>query len=706
VDEEGTEDIYKRQIQDLYKFNHKKVKDELVEKYSFDWKAERKSLPSHLSQVSLQHSFIPRVGELVLWCPYFPEELDLIFNPQTGFYQFYSFIQERFFGFPNWHGGVIAAIPASIALDGSPDFPDLLSNPKKKCAYNNSGFRVETFPDPNNDTDKSLSKQYKYVPLRQIRPLSHWQTLLWGIPEDKLDPSVKYALTGMTTVSLLEKFRFVGDWPNASIHCKGIYLGAELIILGDAVRILPSPPPPPPPPPPTPTQPGMSTPTPRPRQNGCTDVLVISSIRLNLYNITPEHTLPTSRRLSTHSSITLLGRAYTLDPRRDYRLPADLEVCSSHPHLTLPPPLSLENVKSAFPTVGAKHYGEWYPLHAPHQKYEISFDRVLGRLYEADALRLWTGMSQTPPDSMKNIPRKPSLNYDLGGVIAGRKYATQTDERIPEVPAGEVAWFWADTRVQALSVETFNGYEVGAYDLVRGKETLRAWRAMLKVLDGTASAQDVKDTRLPQRKGRQKGARLVDGRVVYPGDEEGEEKERRTKERSFSLGPKGNNQMSIAGLAQDSEDETSGDERGTGSGGGGGSAADSGLDTASGQEGEQWLHGHSARRNVRGGKRPAAPRSKMQIIASMEVNTPNDSDDGSDDDNASDDDSDDDDDDDEEANGSDDKELQDILEGKVPLARGGTEESEGGDYDPLLESYQSTAAARSSPGPREKRMKY
>jgi hypothetical protein len=69
MDEEGKEDVYKMQIQELYKFKHKKVKDNIVEKYLFDWKAERNSLPAHLSQVSLQRSFMPRVGELVLWCP-------------------------------------------------------------------------------------------------------------------------------------------------------------------------------------------------------------------------------------------------------------------------------------------------------------------------------------------------------------------------------------------------------------------------------------------------------------------------------------------------------------------------------------------------------------------------------------------------------------------------------------------------------------
>jgi len=85
MDEEGKEDVYKMQIQELYKFKHKKVKDNIVEKYWFDWKAERNSLPAHLSQVSLQHSFMPRVGELCPLVPIFPNELDLILNPERAF---------------------------------------------------------------------------------------------------------------------------------------------------------------------------------------------------------------------------------------------------------------------------------------------------------------------------------------------------------------------------------------------------------------------------------------------------------------------------------------------------------------------------------------------------------------------------------------------------------------------------------------------
>ncbi len=675
---------------ELSRFRHLKARDNIKEKYSFDYQAERKSLPAHLTQISLQHSFIPRIGELVLWCPYFPDELDLVYNPDTGSYQFYSFDQEQFLGFPNWHGGVIAAVPVSAATDGPIDFPDILSNPKKKSAYTTSGFRVETFPDPNNDTDKSLSKQYKYVPLRQIRPLSHWQTLLRGIPENKLDLSIKYALTGMTTINLLEKFYFTGDWPNATIHCKGIYLGAELLLVGDAVRIFP----------PLPSQSNSFSTTPNIKSYRCTDVLTISSIRLNLNEITNEHALPTSPNLSTTSSITLLGKAYTLDPRRDYRIPIDLDTNLSHTEITLPPPLPLEDVKSTFPTVGAKSYGDWFPVHPPNKKYEISFDRVLGRMHEADAIRLWTGVSQTTTNNTTAPERCPTLSHDLPAILAARHYATQRDERIPAHPHNAIAWFWADTRVQALNVETFNGYEVGRYDLIRDKETLRAWRATLRVIDGIATATDVSESGLPRAKGRRKGARLVDGRIVYPG-EEGDMSDDvgsgifggKKNERALSLGggnasqgtklstALGSSQMMRAGLARDSEDEST-DEVG-----GGISTGDAGV--GSGVEDTDMLlirdpaqdrPKHVARKHADKGKKVV--RTKAQIMRSVE-----------DDQGVLDEDEDD-----------YDEEILKELEGPLPIARGGTVESEGGDYNPLLESF--TKSRRSSSGPREKRMRY
>jgi hypothetical protein len=173
----------------------------------------------------------------------------------------------------------------------------------------------------------------------------------------------------------------------------------------------------------------------------------------------------------------------------------------------------------------------------------------------------------------------------------------------------------------------------------------------------------------------------------------------------------GNSQMSMAGLAQDESDEETSVEEEIGSGSGRGrargmagrdgsasasasasvstSGLDSGVDAPGSEVQEQRKQGHLARKNVLKalGKRPIVPRSKMQIMASVEVD-------------------DEEEDDDQEGENYDYGAVQDIVEGRLPLARGGTEESEGGDYNPLLDVPQSTAARRSSSGPREKRMKY
>ena len=628
----------------------------------------------------------------MLWCLDCPENVALIFHPATHPYQFYSFQKEHFVGFPKWRGGVITATPSSSAVDGPPDFPDILLNPTKKTSVNKSGFRVETFPDPNNDIDKTSSKQYKYVSLRHIRPLSQWLTLLRGIPDRQVDPSVKYALTGMTNLSLLEKYRFVGDWPNASIHCKGIYLGADLIVVGDAVRIFPSFA--------VPSASDSSTPTTRPKDQRCTDVLVVSSVRLNVLDVNPEHILPESALLGTSSSVTLVGQAYTLDPRRDYHLPVDLDTDLHVPDVDAPQPIPAEVVKSAFPTVGAAQFGDWFPLHPPNKRFEISFDRVLGRMYEADAVRMWTGMTQNKlqPLNALGLKARPSLSHDLDGVLAGRRYATMTDERIPETAKGKIAWFWADTRVEALSLQTFNGYEVGVYDEVRDSKTLQAWRATLKVIDGTANQQDVRDTNLPLRKGRPKGSRLVDGRLVQLDQmvfemasavkkttEYGKEKERRF---SMGYGPGGGAQGSalrgtsqMVGVAlEDSEDEST-------DVGSGFDANNFPEDLDDSEGGRQQPKSQVAR-----GKEPM---TKEQIMRSVEA--------GLDD---YDDDEDDFEEEDEDEDDPDVAVLQDLY-GPPPLARGGTEESETGDYNPLLDLFEARgrSSAESGSRSRDKRMK-
>ena len=720
MDEERTPDVFKKLIRELGQFKNTIMVDDIKEKESFDWRAERQNLPTLLSQTSLQHSFIPRLGELVLWCPYWPDELDLVFNPKTGFYQFYSFEQETFLGFPDWRGGVIAATPSSAAADGTLDFPDILSNPKKNASPNQSGFRVETFPDPNNDYDKFLSKHYRYVPLRQIRPLSHWQSLLRGINERKQHPSIKYALTCTTTVSLVEKFRFKGDWPHAAISCKGIYLGAEFLIVGDAVRIL------------SPDQPlslpDTATPTPPARNLRCTDVLVITAIFLNLLDITLEHCESETPGLSTTSSITIFGHAYTADAKRDYRLPKRLDKAD---HTTLPPPLDDETVKSAFPVVGAAEYGSWYPLHASNQRYEVSFNRILGRLHEPDAVRLWMGMSQTK-QSVSSKPRpSPTLSYDFPAILSARRYGMMTDERIPRVKMSkEILFYWADTRAQALSLETLNGEFVGPYDPTRDIATVKSWRAILKVIDGTASQQDFKNTRLPQQKGRQKGSKMVDGKVVGPfarpmiatdddWDSETPAVLGGAKEKRLSLSGSSSHRvrgMSMSGASggggimssmvgaalEDGEDESTDVDikmiRGDDSGAEVGEEDEDVGETSSRLLGQfQGGVKQMARKHTLGYEpnfRPTGPATKVRIMQSVEPGGNDGGDGGSDDDhyhNKGD---------REYDNGGEDLDKLAIEElyGPVPLARGGTEESEGGDYHPAEEGFEKRRGSVGSSG--------
>jgi hypothetical protein len=526
-DAEGTEDIYKLQLKTLetHRESKKGIEDDIREPNSIDWRAEHSwTIPGPfdwpgvdlvqrtLTAIEHQHTFVPRVGELVLFCPNFLHGHYLMLDAGRQEYKFYSFDQKCFHGFPTWRAGVVASIPSDTAADGPIDFPDIQNLPDKYTSLNTGGFRVETFPDPNNDQDKSASKQYRYLALRDIRPLTHWRILLRGISREKWHPSIEYALTCMTSMSLLEKFYFKGDWerdpdrpgtkkPRASIRSKGIYIGSELITVGDAVRILPA-------------QEGAA----------CTDVLVVESIRLVLSGIKPEHFNPDTPLLSSQSYITLVGNAYTVDENRAWEKASGLEP-------TTPTPVPAEDVKTIFRPVGAALYGPWYALHGPKQRYEISHDQILGRLCEGAAVQIWTGALQTKCAKEKNL--KASLDYDLGGVQEGRKYATRTDCRLEEPTGPSLLWFWADTRAEALDIQTINGVEVGRYDTTRDSHTMELWNMQMKLLNGlpidTIASKytnfvgldlqpDLDRSKGSGRKGRPLGSRMINGKLYRAGE--------------------------------------------------------------------------------------------------------------------------------------------------------------------------------------------
>ncbi|KAK2786886.1 hypothetical protein FQN52_007630 [Onygenales sp. PD_12] len=446
-DEEGTPDVFKTLVVQMKTTGS--VDEAVKEPCSMDWRAERRQLREHLTRMFMQHSFIPRIGELVLWCYNF-KGTELKFNLATDRFEMYCQMRKKYLGIPEWRAGIIAqAAEEHIILE------DAIIETEKEYSVNMSGFRVETFPDPNS-TDKSLSRQYKYVPLSWIRPLNYWQIFLQEIPLEKYHPSIKNALTIMSSFSLLEKYHFKGKWPNASIHCKGIYIGSELLIKGDGVRLMPRP----------------SSP------NQVTDVLVIESIQVILRNCDADTSSPL---LCESTAVHLVGKAYTVSPDMAYREPGST---------TPPTPLTDAEVIDSFQCVGMRGYGKWYPLQPEGQKYQISLDRVVGRCYESELMMI--------------MFHDLSLGLDLDGVLSGRDYGRTTDQRI--APGKE--WFCGDTRVETLALETLNGYEVGRYDDARD---MKMFRANLSIIDGTATHADIKASKIPRQMGRPR-AGLIGGR--------------------------------------------------------------------------------------------------------------------------------------------------------------------------------------------------
>ncbi|KIY02103.1 uncharacterized protein Z520_02241 [Fonsecaea multimorphosa CBS 102226] len=639
LDAEGTEDVFKDQLKRLEanKGGKTGIEDDIREPNSIDWRAEHSwttqsvhdwpgvdHVQRSLTLIEHQHAFVPRVGELVLFCPIFLHEHYLMLDEKTQEYKFYSFEQKCFHGSPVWRGGVIAAVPSAIATDGPVDFPDIQDLPSKQTNLNTGGFRVETFPDPNDEEDKSMSKQYRYLPLRNIRPLSHWQMLLRGIPRTEWHPSIEYALTCMTSISLLEKWYFKGDWPYATIRCKGIYIGPELITVGDAVRIAP-----------------------RQKAKGCSDVLVVESIRLHLDDIKPEHVSPDSPLLSTRSYITLVGRGYTTDRSRHYQLQA--ADANSQPSGAQAVPQ--DEVKTVFRPVGSAIYGHWYPLHAPHHRYEISHDQILGRLYEAAAVQLWTGLLQRKRANGDKDDIKPSLDYDLKGIQEGRVYATQADERLAEAKEGSVLWYWADTRAEALDLQTVNGLEVGKYDKTRDKDTLELWRTHLKILNGQQFSLDTIASQYTSnfpdseqsgnRRGRPTGSKVIEGKLYKPGDP-GYDDIIGGAVLELQSTPSKHKGSQLAGAALVSTDEEDDDEEVSGDGG------EDWYDTVEASAESQTIE---EGRSVPNQKKP---KTKAEIMASA-------------------------------VEDEDISEDEDWYNDHIPLVRGGTEETEGGDYDPRAE---------------------
>jgi hypothetical protein len=429
VDEEGTPDVYRNLVDKLK--HHGTLDEAILEPLSMDWRAEQSMLPGLLRALKEEPQWVPRVGDIVLYISEIPDGLELLQHEQTGEHLFWDPESDQFMGEPTWQAGVIGQTPAdSVTTEDAVR----QSSERQQANVSLSGVRVEPLPSPNS-MNKSLSKRYKYVPVYQTRPFVLWKEYLGHITEDLWHPTIKNALTLMASMSLVGKHLFRGQWPEARIYSHCIYVGSELFAVGDTVRLLPK--------------------SSGSEQARCTDIMVIKSIRLKLYNLDKASTNDYDEGRPYNSEVWIFGSAYTTDGRRSRK-----EWHSA---------VNAEIPKSA------AGYSKWLPLHPENKELAVPFSRILGRLFEHDTINLWLPASEGD---------ERDLDYGRDGLLEARNFARANDRRIMSTDA---PWFWGDNRSEALDLQTLNGLEVSRYDAERDPSELRK---RIKVMEGGQNTRE------------------------------------------------------------------------------------------------------------------------------------------------------------------------------------------------------------------------
>ncbi|KAI9682281.1 MAG: hypothetical protein M1817_000335 [Caeruleum heppii] len=359
LEDESAPDVYDTLVK---KLAQQKVLDEKIEhRGSMDWRVNQQFIDENIKEIVEQYAFIPRKGEIVL---FFRESTvgDYGFDPEDNMYfKLQDPKTENFTRAPRWEAGVVAQV-AEEKIEPEDIFGNIQ---RKQYGVNYHGFRIEPIPDPGS-SNKDESLRHIYVPLRQIRPFQYFKTFCAPVPMDNWHHTIHNAMKVAASVSLFCPARFKGTWPNADIYCKGIWIGPELMLIGDAIRL---------------TNDQAVTPT---------KALAIGSIRLSMSDLDD----PELAELSFY----VRGKAYTRSPSEAYD---DTRI--EH-----------DEVITHFPR-GMWNYS-WWPLHAPSKVYEVSVDQILGRCHELKG-------------HFSFFPHEPEDDGAIASMRLAREYSKQHDTR-------------------------------------------------------------------------------------------------------------------------------------------------------------------------------------------------------------------------------------------------------------------------------------
>ncbi|KAI9841429.1 MAG: hypothetical protein M1837_000705 [Sclerophora amabilis] len=345
-----------------------------------------------------QPSYVPRKGELVL---FYRKELDgeLKLDRYTGHFKVWNSSANEYRGFPNWEVGIVTETPMEKVVH-----EDLVCARDKTTPVTSYGFRVEDYPDPNH-TDKGFSTQYKYLPLHHLRPLCFWGEFLTGPHRERLHPTVWHGLRIISSLSVLEKYHVDASWPRAMISCKGAWVGAELILVGDAIRLFQ----------PKPANASSEA------ETAPNSVLVVQDIKLEVKRLDSKDDLDLK--------LSFIGCEYTIDADKAYS----------------PVVISPEECVATLPQ-GMWTYN-WYRSHDHSKPIGIPVERVLGRCYDAEAMMMW-------------MDKQLRLENGWNGMNYARTYSINTDLRREE---GQ-RWFWGEDRAEQLGLDSTSAMGVDRAD--------------------------------------------------------------------------------------------------------------------------------------------------------------------------------------------------------------------------------------------------
>ncbi|KFX94566.1 hypothetical protein O988_06225 [Pseudogymnoascus sp. VKM F-3808] len=312
------------------------------------------------------HSFQPRENEIVL---FYNDESVVRLDEKTQYLKLFDEKTGKFGGWPKWEAGRVVSSPEP----GQTGIEDLAFSASKRTKGPSPSICVEVLPS---DSLSESTPTKLNVELRHIRPLSMLRELQHGQDQTLWESNIMPTAHIMSKLFPFEPCSFARIFPStdspevaseslhAKFRCRGIWLGAEKIIEGDAVRLLPL-----------------------DNQGIIDQVLVVGEISYVLEHLEAE---------SPTGSIFFEGRCLTLTRPSPNSKPV---VRSSSTY---------EDLKSQGLPPSMRGY-TWYDSGSPETNCIIPPDRILGRCYEREALELMIYSSD--------------LNIGLQGIQELRRWA-------------------------------------------------------------------------------------------------------------------------------------------------------------------------------------------------------------------------------------------------------------------------------------------